>query len=191
MINNKQIAAELELSALSYPESSSHHDDAATFKFDALTIRCKPNRPAIEAVAKKYRRAPSLIRRLSATKRYDARAFRRFCCDGEIDNAVNYNKAAGKPVYFARLKKGSTPLVYATPVQNREGYVVGRIYLDRELLPYNVYYLDTGMSCSAESTDKGGALLKFSDIDDARLEKAIKSMPEKAGFQQEAMRCHQ
>lgn len=51
---NKQIAEALRTVAPTYPEYADTHAPRAEFRFGTLTLRCKPTREAVEAVAYKF-----------------------------------------------------------------------------------------------------------------------------------------
>lgn len=170
MLTNKEIAQELIVIAGNYPETSFTVKETV-FKHERFSIKCQPNRGAILNVAKKFNKGGSFLtsKRIatpSIKQRYSSKAFEDFCKDGEYENAVNY--ARGRQVYFAKSKKySSVPIVKTQEIT--PGFVIGRIYVDGVLCPWEVTHLDTGKSCGCASLDKAEALRKFKLIDLEKL----------------------
>jgi len=79
-----------------YPEDADRRANLAVFHFDTLTVRCAPTRPAIEAIAAKYRKArPHKVmagpKRQPSTRRgYSKTWMASLIEDGDIDNAIEY-----------------------------------------------------------------------------------------------------
>lgn len=180
-MDNKEIAKQLESMVCHFPEDSEQHAEKAVFKFDRLTIRCKPNSKAIHQVAEKYRKYTE-IKKPNNKRSFNQTAFERFCRDGENANAVQYADLFNKPVYFA-----SRILIRSSPVDGYDDFVAARYYnKDGKLQPWNVFHLPTGLSCDSLSKDKAGSLLAFKNIPLEKLQRAVKSFKNECNFQQKA-----
>ena len=181
MLSNVSIAKTLEETAAYLPDASSQ-GDKFTLKIDNLTIRCKNNKLALLAVAKKFRKGlpaggwtrpsrPSIRR-----PKYKVDILERFVREGESDNAVAYAGLYDVPVYYSA--KGLI-LVKLSHLKKSTDFVVARIYDNGVLCPWNVYYLRTGESVSSLADSKTASVLKFETIPKNKLNQAIENSKNK------------
>lgn len=188
-MQHKEIAKQLESMAHHFPEDSEQHAEKAVFKFDGLTVRCKPNSNAIRQVAKRYRidkiRAFK-FKKIDNRRSFNQTAFEDFCRDGELSNAAQYADLFNKPVYFSAGKPHFL-LVKVSPVDGYDDFIVARYYDEEgKLAPWNVFHTPTGKSCSSSSKDKAGSLSAFKNIPAEKLQRAVKSFENECDFQQKA-----
>ena len=192
----KEIALEIEGQADNFPVEE-NHSSKAQFRFGSLTLRCRNSREAVLNLAKRLRKG---IRNYYGTSEEYSRillptdchngsgglsaAFENFVSTSETENGLQLAKLCNKPIYYARFEGGVGILQKAQEVQ--PGFVVGRVWANEKLHPWNVTHLDTGLSCSSEGSTKKGSLEKFRKIPEGNIEKAVEAHPAMAGFQEKA-----
>ena len=193
MLNNKQIAKELDRYVSLFAESCPDNSENMTINIDGLTIRLKPSQKAIRSMAAKFRRNwPGNNGNVfnTVTTLSPRNLFKQFCADGETENAINLAMLKGIPVIFSAGKKDNPNILLCTsfPIRNHADFVVGRIYAsDGKLQPWEVYHVLSGMGCSSSGTSKEASVLKFNSIPADKLESAVKSAADRTGFQQQAI----
>ena len=190
----KEIALDIEGQADNFPVEE-NHSSKAQFRYGSLTLRCRNSRAAVLNLAKRLRKG---IRSYHGTSdEYPRRsplpadchngsgglseAFENFVSTGETENGLQLAQLSNKPVYYARLAGGVGIIQKAQEVQ--PGFVVGRVWANGKLEPWNVIHLGTGMTCSSEGSTKKGSLEKFRKIPEGAIEKAIEARSALAGFQ--------
>ena len=171
----KQVADTIEQLAQHIEPSDERFEYKVT---DTFTLRCKSSKPALLALAKRLRKGYKRLTLVSPEplndkRRYEHGVFERFVRDGEFENAIEYNNLFNR---ITISTPSGQPLVKVAPVPRDERFVVARVYCDGKLTEWNVYHIDSGMSAGSASTDKVGALLKFNDVSDEQIERAIKSI---------------
>ena len=191
MINNKQIAEELEKYKSLLPEECPANSERMIVTIDGLTLKFLPSQKALMNVVNKLRKNKSLIsKNHTVVSTLGPRAlFKQFCADGETENAINLATLKGLPIIFSGGKKDNPNflLCVSHAVKNHGEFVVGRIYnADGELQPWEVYHVPSGMSCSSKGTSKEASLMTFESIPADKLKSAVKSAADRSGFQQQA-----
>ena len=193
----KEIALEIEGQADNFPVEE-NPSSKAQFRFGSLTLRCRNSREAVLNLARRLRKG---VRNYRGTSKKVARrsplpadchngsggylaAFENFVSTGETENGLQLAKLCNKPVYYARFEGGVGILQKAQEFQ--PGFVVGRVWANEELRPWNVTHLDTGMTCSSEGDTKKESLSKFRKIPEGAIEKAVGARSALAGFQETA-----
>lgn len=185
MASNSEIADALEEAALSIPDGAERFEK----RFGSFIVRCRPTRLAVLDMAKKFRKKLRFTTRSvnltshSSVRTYSRAAYNRFVIDGETQNAINYNQASNQPVYFNAGRGNHPNLLIMNVKKVKEGFVVGFAVKGE----WNVYHIDTGLTCGCASSDKEGALLKFEGINEEALNQAIEDNKDRSGFQQRAL----
>lgn len=177
----RDAAKALERLAAHFPEASDVRAPLFSYPVDGnFVVRCKPNRSAVLALAKRLAKAPlthtiSTPELPSMRRGWNSATFEQFLRDDEIENAINYAEANGKPILFSKGANGhpDRPLVKVYPIKGREGFVAARVYARGKLSEWDVYHIVTGCACSSASTDRAGAILKFETIPRDALDQAV------------------
>ena len=161
--------------------------------FGSFTVRCSPTRLAVQEMAKKFRKKRRFTTKHklgvpTMNRKYSADIYDRFVRDGETLNAVNYNMLFDREVVFSAGRGGKPDLLVIKGGMVREGFMVGRVISDGDLSWWNVYHIDTGMTCKSLASDKKGAVEKFKRIKEGDLQRAIENSKAQFGFQQRALK---
>ena len=188
MITNSEIAKMLEEEALSLPDFSAHGAEKFEKKFGSFTVRCRPTRSAVMAMAKKFQKRTRFttnhtLAGHSDRRNYSSNIYDQFVRDGETHNAITYNQLIDKPVYFASRRGNPPNLLIINAKEVEEGFIVGRVATE----VWNVYHIDTGMTCGCASSDRAGAVLHFEGIKKEDLIQATENNKCRSGFQQRAL----
>ena len=189
-----EIALDIEGQAGNYPEEE-NRDYKAQFRFGSLTLRCRNSREAVLNLAERLRRGIRSYR--GTSDEYSRRsplpavchngsgsfssALENFVSTGETENGLQLAKLRNKPVYYARLVGGAGIIQKAQEFQ--PGFVVGRVWANKKLGPWNVIHLDTGMTCGSKGDTKKESLAKFRKTPEGAIEKDVEAHSSLAGFQ--------
>ena len=191
MTSLSDIAFELEQEAEWLPDVP---DSEEKFEksFGSFKVRCYPTRIAVEEMAKKFRKKTRFTTRYklkahSTMRKYDPFVFDDFVLDDELLNAIFYNLNHDKEVLFSAARGKCPDLLIIKRQMVGEGYMVGRAFYLGEMLPWNVFHLDTGMTCGCAAEGRDTAIKNFKKLNREDLEQAIENSGNRSGFQQRAL----
>ena len=191
MITNSEIADVLEEEAQSMPEHASKDSRKFEKRFGSFVVRCHPTLQAVESMAKKFRKRIRLttpgtkLPKPTQGRKYNASTYDQFVLDGETHNAISYNQLHNRPVIFAAFRDAAELIYKQGKVQT--GFAVGRVLYKNEITPWNVYHIDTGMTCSSAGMTCGESIAKFKKIKQEDLVRAVETNESLSGFQQRAL----
>lgn len=146
-----------------------------TFIFnDGFRVSCRYSKGAALSLLKKLKKAKVRKTKLtaprSASKRYDMSTYESFVFDGELSNAMEYTKLHNREMFFS----GDCVLLKVTAIPNESRFFMAKVYSDGELSQWNVYHINSGMSCGCSSKNKNEVLIKFASITEEVLNQGDK-----------------